>query len=176
MSSLLGTKDRETCVISYPLWIQLNQLQETWITYYFYSVSFLKHIIYESKDNTCTNYTLKRYVSVSDSGFLNNWVQDDESVLESVEKLHFYSCAKIDLWWIIWARKSRQNIHLRQDNTLMKACIVEFYLFSIQTRFLDISPLTLNPFPLIIKYQRLKSPTLKNNKLHLISLQDPFLG
>lgn len=49
--------------------------------------------IYESKGNSGTDYTLKRYVSIPDSKFKNNWVQDKESVPDIVEKISFsYMC------------------------------------------------------------------------------------
>lgn len=133
MSSLLGTKNHETCLMTYPVGIQKCSITRNWKTCYFRAQVFKTNTIYECKFNSDIDHALKGCSSVSESGFLRKWVRCDvERVSQTqLKKSHFYSCENFALWWIIRASESRQFLHLRRDNMLTKVCVFHFYLFSI---------------------------------------------
>lgn len=66
------------------------QLRENWYTRYFRIWNLKAYTVYKSKGNSNINHTMKGYVLVSDSRFLDSLVRDDENVSNSVEKVQFF--------------------------------------------------------------------------------------
>lgn len=65
---------------------------------------FKAYIFHKSKCNLGTDHTLKGYVSIFNSGFLDNWVRDEKSIPNTAaEKIPSLYLCEIALKYLNWA-------------------------------------------------------------------------